>query len=91
MSEVELCGFWTEHQEGDHWSNSPPISSEVSRLGVGTMLISCGEVPSHFVLRAVGTWEECRRCQNDLNEMGWETFLSRWKAEMTTSTRPEAT
>lgn len=57
---VPLCGLWTEHEEGPEWKNSPPVSSQISGLQAGCILASCTEGPSHWVLRFVGTYEECR-------------------------------
>lgn len=59
MTQVQT-GLWTEHCDEPDWEQGPPVSSEISALAAGCRLVSSEEGPTHWILRHVGTYAECR-------------------------------
>ncbi len=79
------CGLWTVHrinsrEEGwPDYRDSPPLSAEISKLGMGTLLIetSAPGEPCAYVLRYIGSFTEMQESLDEMHE-GWDPWLAEW-------------
>jgi hypothetical protein len=81
MRTIELWGFWTEHDNVDTpgWMSRAPGTCEIAPLYAGSLLVPCGETPSAFVLRWVGTEGDCKDACTAMETLGWVAYLADWE------------
>lgn len=85
MAPTKPCGVWTEHfcepgswdnQRWPDYRNSPPVSTSISELAPGSLLISSGPSATAFVLRRIcSSLEEAQGCLEAMHD-DWESWIS---------------
>jgi hypothetical protein len=64
------------------WGDTAPCSAGVQEVVPGMMLNGGSDGATGYIIRAVGTWGECKTALDGLNEVGqpWAEWLAAWKA-----------